>query len=185
MEGLDIGLRYEGKATMDLTNDTKLDTPDELFKDGKKTNADMPAMLGVGVAYKAIPSLRVVADFNYYFNEDVNWDGREEFVENGMEYGVGLDFAVSDALRLSAGVLIGSGGTLKGYATDLSHSFNTSTIGVGGRYYVNPNLYISFGVADTFYDEISNDGVSYGSITGNETFDKTSLDFAIGIGYSR
>jgi long-subunit fatty acid transport protein len=184
MEGLDIGLRYEGKATMTLTNETVVDGSG-LFPDGAESHADMPAMIGVGVAYKAMPSLRIVADFNYYFNEDVNWDGREEFLENGMEYGAGLDFAVSDALRLSAGLLVGSGGALKGYATDLSHTFDTYTIGAGGRYYVNPNLYISFGVADTFYDEISNDGVNYGSITGNETYNKTSLDFALGIGFSR
>ncbi len=185
LEGLDIGLRYEGKAAMELEYATKVDGSG-LFPDGRIENADMPAMVGVGVAYKAMPSLRVVADFNYYFNEDVNWDGREEFLENGMEYGAGLDFAVSDALRLSAGYLNSKGGALKGYATDLSHSIDSYTIGAGGRYYVNPNLYISLGVSNTFYDDLSNDGVSYrGLITGNEIYDKSTLDIAIGIGFSR
>lgn len=186
MEGFAISLRYEGKAAMELTNETAEGKDGRgLYEDGAVTSADMPAMLSVGVSYKVLPSLRVVADFNYYFNEDVNWDGREEFLENGMEIGVGLDFAVSDALYLSAGFLNSKGGALKGYGTDLSHSLNSNTIGGGGRFYINQNLYISFGVANTFYDDLNNSGVDYGSIIGNETYKKTSIDFAIGIGYSR
>jgi long-subunit fatty acid transport protein len=189
MEGFDIGIRYEGKTTLELTNETKVDGSG-LFPDGAKTNADMPAMLGVGIGYKAMPSLRIVADFNYYFNKDVNWDGKEKFLENGTEIGVGFDFAVSDALRLSAGYLNSMGGSLKGYSTDLSYTLNANTIGAGGRYYINPNLYISLGVGYTTYKVYENDGVKYYSgtellTTGNETYDKSTLDFAIGIGFSR
>ena len=186
-EGFDIGVRYEGKAAMELEYDTKVDGSG-LFPDGRKQNADMPAMLGVGIGYKPMPSLRIVADFNYYFNEDVNWDGKEKFLENGTEIGIGAEFAVSDALYLSAGFLKGTSGPLNGYNTDLSYSLNSNTIGAGGRYYINPNLYISFGVASTAYDDFNNNGVDYfgdGSLTGNETYGKASLDFAIGIGFSR
>ncbi len=186
MEGLDIGLRYEGKAAMTLTNETTVDGSG-LFADGAETGADMPAMLGVGVAFKALPSLRLVADMNYYFNKGVDWSGKEEYLTDGMEMGAGFDFCLSDALQLSAGFLrtINSG-ALKPYHTDLSHTFTTSTIGAGGRYYLNPHLYVSFGVSNTFYDDLSNSGVNYRGMTiGNETYDKTALDFAIGIGFSR
>jgi hypothetical protein len=186
MEGLDIGIRYEGKAAMTLTNETAVDGSG-LFPDGAETGADMPAMLGVGIGFKVMPSLRLVADINYYFNTGVDWSGKEEYLTDGMEMGGGFDFAVSEALQLSAGFLrtINSG-ALKPYHTDLSHTFTTSNIGVGGRYYVNPHLYVSFGVSNTFYDDLSNSGVDYrGMIIGNETYDKTSLAFAIGIGFSR
>ncbi len=186
MEGLDIGIRYEGKAAMTLTNETTVDGSG-LFPDGAETGADMPAMLGVGIGFKAMPSLRLVADMNYYFNKGVDWSGKEEYLTDGMEMGAGFDFALSEALQLSAGFLrtINSG-ALKPYHTDLSHTFTTSTIGAGGRYYVNPHLYISFGVSNTFYDDLSNSGVDYRGMTiGNETYDKTALDFAIGIGFSR
>jgi long-chain fatty acid transport protein len=185
MEGLDIGLRYEGKAAMTLTNDTKVDGSG-LFTDGAETGADMPAMIGVGVGYSAMPSLRVVADFNYYMNEDVDWNGREEFLENGTEMGIGAEFMVSDALFLSAGFLTSKSGALDGYGTDLSHSLNSNTFGGGGKYYVNENLYISFGVSSTIYENLDNEGVSYrGLITGNEEYDKSTLNFAIGVGFSR
>ena len=181
MEGLDIGIRYEGKAELTLENETKVDDTG-LYQDGVETSADMPAMLSVGVGYTVMPSLRFVADFNYYFNEDVDWEGREEFVENGVEYGLGLDFAVNDALRLSAGYLSGSSGAKDQYHSDFSQSFTTHTVGVGGRYYINEGLYVSFGVSDTFYEDIEKDNVSYG---GNETYDKSTLNFAIGVGFSK
>jgi len=186
MEGLDIGVRYEGKAAMTLTNETAVDGSG-LFPDGAETGADMPAMLGVGIGFKAMPSLRLVADMNYYFNKGVDWSGKEEYLTDGMEMGAGFDFAISEALQLSAGFLrtINSG-ALKPYHDDLSHTFTTSTIGAGGRYYVNPHLYVSFGVSNTFYDDLNNSGVDYRGMTiGTETYDKTALDIAIGIGYSR
>ena len=184
MEGLDIGIRYEGKAAMTLTNETKVDGSG-LFTDGAETGADMPAMLGAGISYKVMPSLRLVADFNYYFNEGVDWDGREEFLENGTEMGLGAEFLVSDRMLFSAGYLNSKGGALDGYHTDLSHSINSFTVGVGGRYYVNPNTYVTLGASTTTYEDLKNNGVDYrGFGVGNETYNKETLSFAIGVGFS-
>ena len=186
MEGLSIGFRYEGKAAMTLTNETKVDGSG-LFPDGAEIGADMPAMMSVGLALKATPSLRIVADMNYYFNQGVDWSGREDYLKDGMEAGVGFDFALNESLQLSAGYLRTlNSGALPRYHTDLSHTFTTNNIGVGGRYKINQNLYLSFGVSNTFYDDLNKSGVDYrGLWTGNEIYDKTSVDFAIGIGYSR
>ena len=186
MENLAIALRYEGKAAMTLTNETKVDGSG-LFPDGAETGADMPAMLGVGVALKATPCVRVVADMNYYFNPGVDWSGKEEYLVGGMEVGAGLEFAVSESLLLSGGYLkTVNTGALKRYHTDLSHTIPSNTFGIGGRYNVNSNLYISFGLSNTFYDDLSNSGVSYrGIVVGNETYDKNSTAFAIGVGFSR
>ena len=187
MEGLAISLRYEGKAAMTLTNETVAGKDGRgMFADGAETGADMPAMASVGLAIKAAPSLRLVADMNYYFNTGVDWDGKEDYLKDGMEAGFGLDFAVNESLQLSAGVLRTlNSGALPRYHTDLSYSLTSSAIGAGGRYYINPNLYLSFGVSNVFYDELSNPGVDYDGLISNETYNKTSLDFAIGIGYSR
>lgn len=187
MDGLDIGLRYEGKATMTLTNDSEMDGGLEQFEDGAESGADMPAMFAAGIAVKALPSLRLVSDISYYFNSDVDWSGREEYLKDGIEIGVGLDFALSESILLSGGFLrtINSG-ALKRYNNDLSHTFQSSTVGLGGRYYVNDNLYVTLGVSNTFYDDLSNSGVDYsGLIIGNETYDKSTIDVAIGIGFSK
>ena len=164
MENLAIALRYEGKAAMTLTNETKVDGSG-LFTDKAETGADMPAMLGVGVSLTATPSLRFVADMNYYFNPDVDWSGKEEYLVGGMEAGAGLEFALSEKVLLSGGFLrTVNTGALKRYHTDLSHTIPSSTFGIGGRYNVNPNLYISIGLSNTFYDDLSNSGVSYRGI---------------------
>lgn len=186
MEGLAIALRYEGKAAMTLTNDTEVDGSG-LFPDEAEIGADMPAMFNVGLALKAAPSLQIVADINYYLNTGVDWDGKEDYLKDGMEAGVGFDFALNESLQLSAGFLRTlNTGALPRYHTDLSHTIASSTIGAGGRYNINSNLYLSFGVSNTFYDGLNKSGVDYrGMATGNETYDKTSIDFAIGIGYSR
>jgi len=186
MDGFNIGIRYEGKAAMTLTNDTKVDGSG-LFQDGVETGADMPAMLSVGLSLKALPSLRLVSDVNYYFNKDVDWSGKEDYLVGGMEIGAGLDFMLNEQILLSAGYLTGlNTGALKGYHTDLSHSIPSSTIGLGGKYFVNDNLYVVLGLSNTFYHDLSNSGVSYqGLAIGNETYDKNTIDFAIGIGYSR
>jgi long-subunit fatty acid transport protein len=186
MEGFAIALRYEGKAAMTLTNETKVDGSG-LFPDGAEIGADMPAMMSVGLALKATPSLRIVADMNYYFNQGVDWSGKEDYLKDGMEAGVGFDFALNESLQLSAGFLRTlNTGALPRYHTDLSHTISSSTIGLGGRYSINSNLYISFGVSNSFYDGLNKSGVDYrGLWTGNETYDKSTIDFAIGIGYSR
>lgn len=186
MDGVAISLRYEGKAAMTLTNDTKVDGSG-LFQDGVETGADMPAVVSVGLAVRATPSLQVVADMNYYLTSGVDWDGLEDHLKDGLEAGVGFDFALNESLQLSAGFLrTFNSGALPRYHTDLSHAFTSSTIGAGGKYAINKNLYLSFGVSNTFYDDLDNVGVDYrGMWTGNEIYDKTSIDFAIGIGYSR
>ena len=147
----------------------------------------MPAMASVGLALKVTPSVRLVADMNYYFNGGVDWSGKEDYLKDGMEAGAGLDFALNESLQLSAGFLRTlNTGALPRYHTDLSHTIASSTIGVGGRYNINSNLYISFGVSNTFYDGLYKSGVDYrGLWTGNETYDKSTIDLAIGIGFSR
>ena len=188
MEGFDIGIRYEGKASMTLTNETEINTSglDE-FDDGVETGADMPAMLSLGVSFKALPSLRLVSDVKYYFNKDVDWSGKEDHLVGGMEIGAGFDFMLNEQILLSAGYLTGvNTGALKRYHTDLRHSIPSSTIGLGGKYFVNDNLYLVLGVSNTFYHDLYNSGVSYqGLATGMETYDKNTIDVAIGIGYSR
>jgi len=186
MEGLDIGVRYEAKTSLELTSETELNTtglPE--YDDGTKSNADMPAQLALGLGYRVMPSLRVALDYNYYFNEDVNWDGREDDIENGSEIGLGAEFKVSERMLFSAGYLWSDSGVLPAYNNDISHSFTTHTFGTGGRYYFAPNKYLSLGAAATTYDDITNENVNYMDLTkATETYDKTSISFTLGFGFT-
>ncbi len=186
MENLNIGIRYEGMAALELTNKTKVDGSG-LFPDGAKSNADMPAMLGVGLSYRVMPSLNLALDYNYYFNKDANWDGRETLVDNGTEIALGAEFALTSAMTLSGGYLISTGGAKEAYNTDMSNSLNSSTVGFGVKYALNPTTAVSVGFSNTFYEKATHAGVDYfgdGVLIGTETYLKTAIVGAIGISRS-
>ena len=183
MDKINIGIRYEGMAALELENDTKVDDSG-LFTDGDKTNADMPAMIGLGVSYLAMPSLRLEFDYNLYMNEGVDWDGKEDHIENGTEIGFAAEFALSNALTLGAGYLMSESGALDTYHSDLSYSLNSSTMGFGAKYVLNPTTALSVGFSNTTYEEGSRADVDYngdGSLLGDETYMKTAVVFAFGI----
>ncbi len=176
VEGLGLSVRYEGQADMTLVNDTEIDGSG-LFPDKGETPSDMPAMLATGISFKLFPSLRVEGSYNIYFNKDVDWGGKEAYTDNGFEYGVGAEFALSNALTLSGGWLYANGNVQNLYNSDLSHSLPSNTIGFGGKYALSPRMGLSFGVSNTSYEEATND-------VGDETYMKTALDVAFGINYA-
>ena len=182
MDKLNIGVRYEMLAPMVLTNET-VEDGSGLFTDGDETNADMPALLGIGLSYLVMPSLNVAVDYNMYFNEDANWDGKEANVDNGTEIAVGLEFALSDALTLSGGFLMATSGATEAYQTDLSYSLNSNTIGAGFKYALNPQMALSFGLSTTIYEEGAKSGIVYNAAlpTGAETYMKDATSIAIGL----
>ncbi len=189
MEGLHIGIRYEHITKLELTNKTKVDDSG-LFPDGAKTHADMPAMLGIGVSYQVTPALVAASSFNYYLNTGVDWDGKEEELENGFEGGLALEYALSPSFLASVGFLTSIGGAKEAYQTDMSYSLNTNSIGLGVAYAVAPNLVVNVGASNTFYIEGEKD-FSYVfdedlgiTVPVNEKYNKTALVFAIAINYS-
>ena len=176
MDGLNIGIRYETLTQLELETESDVDIAG-VVEDGKKERADMPAMLAVGASYKVMPELKAECSFNYYMNTGVDWDGAEENVDNGFEGGVGFDYAITEALHASAGFLYSQSGAKDAYQTDLDYSLNFSAIGLGVGYTIMPGLEINIGGASTFYSEGENAGKT-------ETYNKTSIDFAIGVNYS-
>ncbi len=176
VEGLGLSIRYEGQADMTLVNDTEIDGSG-LFPDKGETPSDMPAMLATGLSYKLLPSFRIEGSYNIYFNKDVDWGGKEAYTDNGFEYGVGAEFALSNALTLSGGWLYANGNVQNLYNSDMSHSLPSNTIGFGGKYALSPRMGLSFGVSNTSYEEGTNDAE-------DETYMKTTLDVALGLDYA-
>ncbi|MEE9365683.1 MAG: outer membrane beta-barrel protein, partial [Dehalococcoidales bacterium] len=176
MDGLNIGIRYETLTQLELETESDVDIAG-VVEDGKKERADMPAMLAVGASYKVMPELKAECSFTYYMNTGVDWDGAEENVDNGFEGGVAVEYKLSDALRASAGFLYTQKGAKDEYQTDLDFTLNSSTVGLGVGYALSDNLGLDVGVANTFYTEGQN-------AAGTEAYNKTSIDFAVGVHYS-
>ena len=65
-EKLNIGIKYEFKTTLELTNSTSVDDLG-LFPDGGKSNSDLPAILAVGVGFKPNKLIEGQLSYNLYF----------------------------------------------------------------------------------------------------------------------
>jgi len=179
---LNLGLRYELKTSLELTNETTADSTG-MFPDGQKTGADIPATLAAGAAYSVLPELNIRASFTYFFNEDVDWDGAEALLENGTEYGVGVEYGVTSQFMVSAGYLISNSGATLDYQSELSYSLDAQTIGVGGQYTLSPGLAVGLGVSSTSYDNAQKTLVRLGQ-EHQETYKKTSTVYSLGVSYS-
>jgi long-subunit fatty acid transport protein len=197
MEGLNIGVRFETLTAMEVENDTEVDSTG-MFPDGAKTNSDMPAMLGLGVSYMIMENLKAEVSFNYYMNTGVGrfddiMDGLnpflaafglpeltiDDFVEDTFEFGVGIEYGLSEALKVSAGFLTGPSGRKDMFMTDLDFGLASSSVGFGAAYKVSENLGLNVGAVTTMYTEETVEDDAGDSLT----FNKSNFGIAIGVNY--
>ncbi len=179
-EGVNIGFRYEHLTPLELENSTTTDGTG-MFADGAKTQADLPATVAAGVSFQASDAVSVEGSLTYYMNTGADWDGREDNVENGFEAGAALAFAASDVLTVSGGVLYTSSGAQDDYQTDQSYSLDAFSVAAGVEYKVNDSMTVNVGVFDAIYSE--GERAASAAYPIMDTFNKTSLGVAIGIGY--
>jgi len=204
LEGkLNIGLKYEFLTKMDLEDEVADEngvelgfvngtvsgtlTPTYMFNDGDKTNADIPAFLSVGAAYQATDKLNVTVGFHTYFDEKAGWatdnNGNATVDGNFIEYGLGLEYAFTEKLLLSAGYLGTKTSATDYYQDDFSYSLNTNSLGAGGVYKLNDVLALQFGAFYTKYNDATFDKVNAG-IPYTETYTKNTWALSVGIDIS-
>lgn len=193
---LNIGIKYEFQTKMDLTNATAKDfttglnpdgTPITMFPDGAKTNADIPAMLSVGVGYKIIDPLTIQVGFHQYFDKASGWattDGGIDRIDNNFsEYSIGLEWAVSPRFLLSGGYLLAYSGVNENYQSDLSFSLTSNTFGYGFAWKINEVFRLQAGGYFTAYSDMTYDK-SYSTIPFTESYDKFTYAVSIGLDIS-
>ena len=182
-----ISLKYEFKTTLSL-NTTVNDGKDAggMFEDGATKVADMPAMLSAGVGVRPSGKLYIAAGMNYYFDKNNDYDGStnlevEMIDKNFFEYSVGVEYALTKMLKLSAGYSGTQTGVNDKYQSDLRYSLNTSTFGGGIGLTLSPMIDINLGGMWTMYQD--------GSVTDNmaplpdmtETYDTETWVIGIGV----
>ena len=179
-EKFNIGLRYETETALEMKNDTKVDGSG-LFPDGAKIQSNMPAMVAAGVSYKATSKIRLESNLNYYFDENVDWDGGEELLENCFEAGIACEYSINDAFRASFGYLYATSAATDGYRSDMDFGLNSNSIALGVGVDVNENLIVDLGFLNTFYQDAGNafdkDDLQY------ENYYKSNYLFAVGFSY--
>jgi len=191
---LNIGIKYEFKTDLKLTNDTKIDQTGK-FTNDSTFNSDLPALLSFGVEYQLFPELKVSSTLHHYFDKNANWEGKEKFISNNLyELGTGVEYTVNEKIRLSAGYLYIQTGVGQGYQTDINYSLSSHSVSFGGAFSINEKLLMNVGVlytsyvtgtVDKYYDLAGNLkplAVTPG-ITAKETYSRNNLGFGIGFDY--
>lgn len=185
-DNLHIAARYEHKASIMLTNETKVDDVG-LYPDGAETPNDMPANLALGIAFKPMEKLTLSAGYHLYFDKNANYgkkiggslvENKDVIDKNLWEAAFGVEYELSEKLMVSAGYLMTKTGVNIDYQSDFSHSLSTGSIGLGGRYMVNENFGINAGFMNTFYK-----GYIKAFGTYNEEYNRTAMVAAIGVDF--
>jgi long-subunit fatty acid transport protein len=164
---LNIGIKYEFKTALEVTNQTTEDftlgfdeegNPVTMWPDGEKVINDMPAMLAVGVEYKPAEKLLLTGSMNYYFDKAVDYDGSAEkeidMIDNNFtEFAFGVEYGFTKSLRASVGWLGTYTGVNINYQDEMSYSLNTNSFGGGLGIRVSPMIDINIGGMYTIYKE--------------------------------
>ncbi len=198
---LNVGIKYEFKTKLEVTNATAADfttgldpetgAPITMFPDGAVTVNDMPAMLAVGVEFRPIEKFLLTGSFNYYFDQAVDYDGSADkeidmIDKNFSEFAFGVEYGLTESLRASAGWLGTFTGVNLNYQDELSYSLNTNSFGGGFGYRISEMVDINLGGMYTMYKEGTKTYTR--NMTGSgtaksltETFNKDTWVVAIGV----
>jgi long-chain fatty acid transport protein len=171
-DSLNIGIRYELKTNLEITNETTVDGSG-LFPDGDTFRNDIPAILSLGIEYAIAPQFRIMVSYNLFFDKDADWDGDEEFVDsNSYDIGVGFEFDITDSILISAGYL------------RITHELNSSAFGFGGRIMLTPNISLDVGGLFVSYTDAEKSmQILAPPLAFIEQYQRTSFDFSIGFGF--
>jgi long-chain fatty acid transport protein len=205
IEMLNIALKYEFKTKLEFTTsavtgkegllgfDPVTGNPKYMFTDGEKTNLDIPAMLSAGVLLNPISPLLISGGFHYYFDQNANWDGREEKLDRGLyEIALGAEYGLGEKVSLSGGWLMTSTGVTEEYQTDQSYSLNTNTFGGGLGFKITDMIELNLAGSYTMYQEgeknfqreLGGEGQSGTYIPLTETYNKNTWVVAVGLDIS-
>jgi len=168
-EEWNIGLRYESKTGLDLDYTVNRDDVDILTPEpggilpptGFTESRDLPAILGLGVAYTVSPKVRIEADLTYYLNDDADWsDPKFAGVDNGYDLGIALEYTFSPELKGSVGYLLTQTGLDPDGMLLEYPELDAHTISAGVAYEFNSSWTSSVGLAKIFYgDETTSSGI--------------------------
>lgn len=198
---LDFGIKYEFKTKMTLTNSTPVGkgfvigmnadgSPIEMYPNGGKQNADLPAMLSIGAKINVSKVISLQAGYHTYWDSKTSWENvKTNIKKNSQEFGLGAEFNVSKSLLLSLGYLHTTTGVNPSYQSDLSYGLNTNTVGAGGAWKINDALTFQFGGYLVKYQSQTVPGsydVAGTFVPYNTKYEKSTwalsvgLDFALG-----
>jgi long-chain fatty acid transport protein len=108
---LTLTARYESPVKLDFETETIKDEFGATVN-GQKNRRDLPGILAFGVSVGINEKLRVLADYNFYMQENADWGKSSELTEskpvselagNAAVYGMALEYKLSEKVLVSTG----------------------------------------------------------------------------------
>ena len=187
IKGLNIGIKYEFKTKLTLTNNTTVDGTGK-FPDKQENSSDIPALFSIGADYKVSKNFNFSVSYNNYNDMSVDW-GKNTYGEartidhNSWEMAIGGQYQVCSHFAVSMGYLHTAMGVSKQFNSDFSFYSVSNTFGGGFEIKPTANLTVDLGALVTNYDNATKSFTdpSVGNYT--ETYKKHNIGFALGLGY--
>jgi long-chain fatty acid transport protein len=177
-----IGIRYNTKVGLDYDQTVNQDNfgvlPSQGITNGGESTRDLPAILALGVSYKLNDKIRLEANLTYYFNEDVDWMGDEDLVDNGYDLGLALEYTFNPKFKGSIGYAHTDTGIDAKDMLPESPELNADTIAGGVAYEFIPGMILNFGIGNSFYQSDS-----FVSPIGTIEYEKNNFFLALGFQY--
>ena len=198
-EDWNIGIKYEHKTYMTLTNKPNADNNYDLW--GKNVNSDVPGVLGIGLGYKGLDWLEAQVSYTMFLDKGVDWGvnlrdinqwksidqskiRHRDINSSSYEVGLGLQFNISDNFSISTGGLYGGMGADDSFQSDFSYTNPFISIGGGIMWKITDRLTLDAGVSNVFYQDQTVTFKDPNVPDYTDTYGKTSISFAAGISYS-
>jgi len=185
---VNIGVRYETKTNIEF--DTKVITDDATYlpaggllpylgiNNGESSPRDLPAIFAFGLSYWLNPQIRVEANYTHYFNQNADWGGEEDLVDDGYDVGFALEYHFTDSLLGSIGYMRTETGIDPIDMLPENPSLDANTFGGGIAYAFNEQFHTNFSVGNSFYEE---DSFAAGPV--RVEYDKNNFFMALGLEY--
>lgn len=183
---LNLAAKYEFKTRMRLKNKSAnslsadgIEMLDK-FADGKKVAEDSPALLTVGAQYEILPSLRVMAGWHHYFDQDTKqWT--KEMLDDSNEYLFGAEWDINKVVTISAGGQRTQYGMKDAGMNDISFNVNSYSYGLGVGVNVTDKVKLNAAYFQTLYDDYN---MANEATKTTNSFTRTNRVIGVGVNFT-
>ena len=193
-EGLNVGARYEFRTAIRVKNTTEAnDSGMEQFADGAKVANDLPAVLGVGVSYRLLPTVTAAVSYNHFFEKSANMAGDKQKTLKGNtnEYLFGVEWNALDWLDVSGGVQITRKGVSDAYQSNIHFDMSSTSYGLGVGLHLTKEAQLNLAYMISSYGDHKKAVSTYAAqpalgiaLPGSEVYSRKNQIFSIGLDYT-
>jgi len=189
MGKLNLAAKYEFKTRMRLknrsANSKSAANIDMLQKyaDGNSVPEDSPAMLTVGAQYEILPSLKVMAGWHHYFDQDTKqWT--KQMLDDSNEYLLGAEWDINKTFTVSAGGQRTKYGLKDAGMNDISFNVSSYSFGFGLGVNVTNKIKVNAAYFQTLYDDYDKTEQIAEGVNVTNSFTRTNRVIGLGVNFT-